>query len=123
MAIAETLRAAAAAIILGVPVWTGAFAQSATMPAQGGQVIVSGVVPDEATRSAIVARMRELYGADRVVDQLGVDKLVAPPNWNQHIQRVLTPDLKRVTKGQLSITGNVVELSGEVDNGRRVSRC
>lgn len=80
------------------------------------KVVVSGVVPDEATRSAIVARLRELYGAQRVVDQLGVDKLVAPPNWNQHIQRILTPDLKRVTQGQLSINGNVVELRGQVES-------
>lgn len=91
-------------------------AQPSVAPATAGKIVASGVVPDEATRSAIVARLRELYGADRVVDQLGVDKLVAPPNWNQHVQRVLTPDLKRVSQGQLSITGNVVELSGQVDN-------
>jgi OmpA-OmpF porin, OOP family len=100
----------------------GAWAQGAAPAAApaaapgGDKVVVSGVVPDEATRSAIVVRLRELYGAERVVDQLGVDKLVAPPNWNQHIQRVLTPDLKRVTQGQLSITGNVVELRGQVES-------
>ena len=60
--------------------------------------------------------MRELYGADRVVDQLGVDKLAAPPNWTEHVRSVLVPDLKRVTNGQLRITGNVVEVSGDVDN-------
>jgi OmpA-OmpF porin, OOP family len=91
-------------------------AQLTAAPGIAGKVVASGVVPDEATRGAIVARLRELYGADRVVDQLGVDKLVAPPNWNQHVQRVLTPELKRVSQGQLSITGNVVELSGQVDN-------
>lgn len=114
--IAKSFRVAAAALVLGGVVVFSASAQSGAVPAPGGKVVVSGVVPDEATRSAIVARMRELYGADRVVDQLGVDRLVAPPNWNQHIQRLLTPDLKRVSQGQLSITGNVVELSGEVDN-------
>lgn len=114
--IAKSFRVAAAALVLGGVVVFSASAQSSAAPAPGGKVVVSGVVPDEATRSAIVARMRELYGADRVVDQLGVDRLVAPPNWNQHIQRLLTPDLKRVSQGQLSITGNVVELSGEVDN-------
>jgi OOP family OmpA-OmpF porin len=119
-------RMAGAVRMLGVAGWTvaavGAWAQQAsgTVPAAppaatAGKVVASGVVPDEATRSAIVTRLRELYGADRVVDQLGVDKLVAPPNWNQHIQRVLTPELKRVSQGQLSITGNVVELRGQVD--------
>ncbi|MEK8033046.1 OmpA family protein [Ideonella sp. DXS29W] len=115
--IATQGRAAALVFfVAGLAGW-GAWAQTPAPAARAAdKVVVSGVVPDEATRSAIVARMRELYGADRVVDQLGVDRLVAPPNWNQHIQRLLTPDLKRVTKGQLSITGNVVELSGEVDN-------
>jgi len=114
-------------IVRGVGRWllalaaTGVWAQqpatqAPAAPATAGKVVASGVVPDEATRSAIVARLREVYGADRVVDQLGVDKLVAPPNWNQHVQRVLTPDLKRVSQGQLSITGNVVELSGQVDS-------
>lgn len=95
---------------------TPAAAVAAATPAASDKVVVSGVVPDEATRSAIVARLRELYGTQRVVDQLGVDKLVAPPNWNQHIQRVLTPDLKRISQGQLNITGNVVELRGQVES-------
>ena len=105
-------------MLAGTTVWAQTPASAASLSAGGAndKVVVSGVVPDEATRSAIVARLRELYGAQRVVDQLGVDKLVAPPNWNQHIQRVLTPDLKRITQGQLSITGNVVELRGQVES-------
>ncbi|GAA0751265.1 OmpA family protein [Ideonella azotifigens] len=87
----------------------------ATTSAANGKVVVAGVVPDEATRAAILASVRELYGADRVVDQLGVDKLVAPPNWTAHVQRVLSPELKKVSGGQLRIVGNVVELSGQVD--------
>ena len=85
-------------------------------PVPAGKVVVGGVVPDEATRAAILARVRELYGADRVVDQLGVDKLAAPPNWVDHVRSVLDPDLKQVTQGQLRIAGNVVEVSGNVDS-------
>ncbi|BAL95926.1 OmpA/MotB family outer membrane protein [Rubrivivax gelatinosus IL144] len=79
-----------------------------------GKVVVAGDVPDESTRQAILARVRELYGPDRVIDQLGVRSLAAPPNWAQHVQRVLHPDLKNVTRGQLDIRGNVVEIRGEV---------
>jgi OOP family OmpA-OmpF porin len=71
-------------------------------------------VPDEAARQTIVARMRELSGADRVVDQLGVGNLVAPPGWAQHVQRMLSPELKQVSRGQITVHGNVVELKGEV---------
>ena len=93
-----------------------AAAASAAVATAAGKVVVGGVVPDEATRAAILARVRELYGADRVVDQLGVDKLAAPPNWAQHVRSVLDPDLKQVTQGQLRIAGNVVEVSGNVDS-------
>lgn len=83
---------------------------------QPGTVVAAGTVPDEATRQAILARLRELYGSDRVVDQLGVSPLPAPPNWSQHVQQLLTADLKLVSKGQLSIQGNLVELKGEVQS-------
>lgn len=84
--------------------------------AAAGKVVVSGAVPDEATRAAIVARVREIYGAERVVDQLGIDQLVAPPKWAEHVQRVLGPDLRQVTQGRLRISANVVELSGQVES-------
>jgi OOP family OmpA-OmpF porin len=89
-------------------------AASASGPA--GPVVVSGVVPDEATRAAILARVRELYGAHRVVDQLGIDRLVAPPQWAQQVQRVLTPELLQVTQGRLRISGNVVEIDGRAES-------
>ena len=89
-------------------------AQSPAAADTQGKVVVSGAVPDEATRAAILARVRELYGADRVVDQLGIDQLTAPPNWAAHVQRVLAPELRQVTQGQLRISGNVVELSGRI---------
>ena len=97
-----------------VPAAAGAASRHASMAP--GMVVVSGTVPDEATRQAILTRTRELYGADRVVDQLGVGNLVAPPNWAQHVQSILSPDLKQVSRGQISVQGNVVEVKGEVQN-------
>ncbi|RVD48943.1 OmpA family protein, partial [Mesorhizobium sp. M2D.F.Ca.ET.140.01.1.1] len=37
-----------------------------------GQVVVGGKVPDEATKAAVLARLRETYGAANVVDQIEV---------------------------------------------------
>ena len=107
----------AAVVAFAVACGGQASAQTApAAPVPAGKVVVGGVVPDEATRAAILARVRELYGTDRVVDQLGVDKLAAPPNWVDHVRSVLDPDLKQVTQGQLRIAGNVVEVSGNVDS-------
>lgn len=78
-------------------------------------VVVSGSVPDEASRQAILATAREVFGADRVIDQLGVgSKLAAPPNWAAQVQKALQPGLTQVSHGQISINGNVVEVNGEV---------
>jgi len=81
-----------------------------------GQVLVSGMVPDESTKSVIMARMRELYGADRVVDQLAIGTVSLPPNWGVYVQRLLGQNLKLVTKGQLKVDGNTVTIRGEVPN-------
>ena len=89
-------------------------AQSGVNAVNPNQVVVAGTVPDEATRSAILARARELYGAERVVDQLGVGAVVAPPNWSGYVQKLMSPTLKQVSKGQLVISGNNVDFNGEV---------
>lgn len=104
------LRALAAMLPLAL---VTAIASAATN-AEPGKVVVAGDVPDESTRQAILAQVRALYGPDRVVDQLGVRNVAVPPNWSQHVQRVLRAELKFVTRGQLDIRGNVIELRGEV---------
>lgn len=98
---------------------TAAPAAQQAMPVSAtasGKVVVAGVVPDEATRVAVLTRLRDVYGADRVVDQLSLGSVVAPPNWGQHVQRLISPSLKQVSHGQLSVQGQTVDLRGEVGN-------
>lgn len=97
-------------------VGAAAVAQPAATAPAPGQVVVSGTVPDEATRQSVLQRAREVFGADRVVDQLGVGKLIAPPNWSGYLQKIISPELKQVAHGQISISGNVIDLKGEVGN-------
>ena len=81
-----------------------------------GQVLVSGTVPDESTKALIMARMRELYGAEQVVDQLSIGSVSLPPNWGVYVQRLLGQSLKLVSKGQLKVDGNTVTIRGDVAN-------
>ena len=83
---------------------------------QPGQVLAAGTVPDEASKAAVLARLRELYGADRVVDQIAVGQVVLPANWNAYVQKLLSPNLKLISRGQLKIDGSVVSVRGEVAN-------
>ncbi len=106
------LRGLLAAALLGGTI----AAQAQTAAAVPNAVVVAGTVPDEATRQAILQRAREVYGHDRVVDQLGIGPVLAPPNWSQYVQRVISPNLKQVSRGQLAINGNTIDLKGEVGN-------
>ncbi|MBA5639494.1 OmpA family protein [Duganella sp. LX20W] len=81
-----------------------------------GQVLVSGTVPDEASKAAMLARLRELYGADQVVDQIAIGRVVLPPNWVGYVQKLIGADLKLISKGQLRIDGNNISVHGEVAN-------
>ena len=83
---------------------------------QPGQILVTGTVADEASKAAVLARLRELYGVERVVDQVAVGAVAVPANWNAHVQKLLTPNLKLITRGQLSIDGSSVSVRGEVAN-------
>lgn len=81
-----------------------------------GQVVVSGKVPDEATHSAVLERLRETYGAANVVDQIEVGGVATPPNWSANVQKLLGPQLKQISKGQLKINGTQIDVKGEVSN-------
>ncbi|TFW23170.1 OmpA family protein [Massilia arenosa] len=89
----------------------------AAAPAPAGEtapVVASGTVPDEATRAALIARLKEVYRADRVVDQLAVGSVSAPPGWSEAVRRLVATDLKLISHGQLKVDGNTVAVRGEV---------
>ena len=89
---------------------------SAAPATAAGRVVIAGAVPDEATKAALLARLREVYGTGQVVDQVSVGSVVAPPNWTEHVQKLITPRLKTVQKGQLAIDGTMVAVRGEVSS-------
>ncbi|WP_028208851.1 OmpA family protein [Paraburkholderia nodosa] len=81
-----------------------------------GQVVAGGKVPDEATHAAVLARLRETYGAANVVDQIEVGDVATPPNWSDNVQKLLNAQLKQIHKGQLKIDGTQIDVRGEVGN-------
>jgi OOP family OmpA-OmpF porin len=107
-----TRRLAGIGIALALSSPLSCLAQSA-LPAP---VILSGTVPDESSRAAIVASARTLYGTERVVDRLQVGGVTPPPNWSSHVKRLLGPDLKHIHQGELQVVGTRVTLRGKVAN-------
>lgn len=110
-----TLWASAAllhgAALAAEPVTAGA---PAAASATNQVITVTGAVPDQATKTILLNRLREVYGAERVVDQITVGGVIMPANWAQHVQALITPELKSVSRGELSVNGNTVNLKGDV---------
>ena len=89
-----------------------ALADNATTAA--APIVVSGTVADEAGKAALLARLRTVYGAERVVDQLAVGRVAAPPGWNERVAALIGPNLKQISRGQLQVEGSSVSLRGDV---------
>ncbi|MEJ8795484.1 OmpA family protein [Trinickia caryophylli] len=98
------------------PAATGATRVPPPANAVPGQVVVAGKVPDEATRAAVLTRLRDTYGAANVVDQIEVGNVDTPPNWAANVQKLIGPQLKQISKGQLKIDGTQIDVKGEVGN-------
>ena len=96
-----------------------ASAPAAATSGTAGRVVAGGAVPDEATKSEVLARLRELYGPANVVDQIEVGGVVSPPNWTASVKKVLSPQIKEVTRGQLSVDGTQIALFGDVPTESR----
>ena len=79
-------------------------------------IVVRGVLADDASKAALLARLRQVFGADRVVDELAVGRVAAPPGWNDYLARLVGPNLKLVSHGQLRVEGSAVSLRGDVAN-------
>ncbi len=77
---------------------------------------MGGKVPDEATKAAVLARLRDTYGSANVVDQIEVADVATPPNWAANVQKLIGPQLKQISKGQLKIDGTQIDVKGEVHN-------
>lgn len=86
--------------------------QSAVLNA--APIVVEGVVPNDASKQAILVKMQSVYGADQVVDKIQVRPVSAPNGWSDSVTRVITPDLKKVKQGQLRVRGTQVELTGKM---------
>lgn len=77
-------------------------------------VVLEGVVPDEATRQAILARACEVFGPSEVEDRLQVGTVATPPGWREEALRLLAPGLRQVRGGRLELRALQAHLAGEV---------
>ncbi len=79
-------------------------------------VVIEGVVPNEASKQAILMSIQSVYGANQVIDKIQVRPVAAPNGWSDSVARVITPELKKVRQGQLRVRGTQIELNGKVSH-------
>jgi OOP family OmpA-OmpF porin len=89
---------------------------SANLVPQPGQVVVSGIVPDENTHLDVLRKLQAIYGAGKILDNIEVQgDVVAPKNWSFNVvNNVITNRIKNIHRGQLEVDGTQVRVSGEV---------
>ena len=80
------------------------------------KIVVSGTVPTEAMRAQVLSRLRDLYGAEKITDQMEVGNVVAPANWDQYVLKMLSPNLRNISAGQVQVEGKQIRVSGNVKN-------
>ncbi|ENX42958.1 OmpA family protein [Acinetobacter sp. NIPH 2100] len=88
--------------------------------ASAAPIVVEGVVPNDASKQAILAKMQSVYGADQVVDKIQVRPVSAPNGWSDSVTRVITPDLKKISQGQLKVRGTQVDLTGKMTDPSQI---
>jgi OOP family OmpA-OmpF porin len=83
---------------------------------QDGKMVLTGVLPDPATKEHILVRAREVYGVDHFVDHLTMDDKVAPPSWLSDILALMSFTVNEVKNGGLSVEENRISLTGQVSS-------
>lgn len=110
-------------VVMAVGVWlaacAGAWGQlsaaaSATASNVSPPVVLQGLVPDDSYRAPIVARLMALYGRERVVDRLSTGGVTASGAWRQDVARLLPASIRQVSKGQITLEGQVADIRGDV---------
>lgn len=112
----DRFRGALLAMVKALFIAVLAAAITSALASENEKIIVNGTVPDNVTKTAILSKLRELYGVEEVVDHLQTGKVATPSGWSQQVQMVIGPNLKMVRNGQLSIRGSTLTLRGNVES-------
>lgn len=80
-----------------------------------GQVVLNGVLPDEASKAAVIARANELYGAGKYTDNLKVQANLNKAAWVPNAPAIL-PALKDISSGGLKVENGEIIATGQVAN-------
>ncbi|WP_168461427.1 OmpA family protein [Acinetobacter sp. A1] len=88
--------------------------------ANAAPIVVEGVVPNEESKQAILMKIQSVYGANQIVDKIKVGPVSALNGWSDSVTRVITPDLQKISQGQLRVKGTQVDLTGKMTDSNQI---
>lgn len=88
---------------------------------EGEGVVLSGMIPDEASRKVLVKLASDRYGTDKVTDQLVVTE-GAPEGWRSAAGTVLF-NLSQLEKAHAALSNTEVMVSGEAMDEKYVTQA
>lgn len=83
-------------------------------------IVIEGVVPDQASKQALLSKLATVYPAHDIVDKIQIGAVTAPQGWQHAVSGMITADLKHISQGQFSVNGTAVQLRGKVMDPTRI---
>ena len=80
----------------------------------GGKVVISGTLPDQASKDKVIARAKELYGADGYIDELKIDANAKQEKWVASAAALLPPLGKDMASGEVGVKDGELIATGEM---------
>ena len=79
----------------------------------GGELTLSGSIPDAATRAQLVQAVAKIQPAPKLVNQLKIDPMVIPPNWENRMAGFLSDFFSGTNAAQMKLDGAKLQLTRE----------
>ena len=114
--IADVLAGAGVAKVeqpIGTPP-AAAISPSLLVTIENEKLVLRGTLPDQASKDAVIARAKELYGDGAFVDKLKVDVNAKTEKWVAGAAKPLPPLGKEMLSGSLGIKDGELVATGEM---------
>ncbi|GEM_PF-1233398 len=87
---------------------------SLTLNVEGGTATLTGILPDDDTKSRITGQAVRVYGRANVVDRVRLDSSVAREPWMKAAPSLITSAARDVQNARIEIDKDAVRVSGNV---------
>ncbi|HEY4847778.1 MAG TPA: OmpA family protein [Methylocella sp.] len=84
---------------------------------ENGVIVYSGIVGDDATRTAITDSLKTVFGADKITGDLAVDQHIGQAGWTKDLKAAL--DNFKTPGSQALFEGNAVSIGGTIPDADR----